>query len=48
MQKLVGFERHDLRLTDGDHCNRVPDGIKYFETVARLLARLSGVMLDHR
>jgi hypothetical protein len=48
MQELVGVERHDRGLADGDHGDGVSDGIKYFEAVTRLLAPLSGVVLDHR
>jgi hypothetical protein len=42
MQELVGVEPHDRGLADGDQSDGVSDGIKYFEAVARLLARLSG------
>lgn len=48
MQELVGVEWYDRGLADGNHGDGVSDGIKYFEAVARFLARLSAVMLDYR
>jgi hypothetical protein len=45
--KLVGADRYDLGLGNGDHRKPVPDGIKHFEAVARFLARPFGMMLDY-